>query len=353
MLAFTSKNLLIILAVISISSLFLAAYATIAVIRPNAGTVSSGLPKECALGISNIARNATDIPRPLSPGPAMNRTIMLETKENCAEIASGSSYQYWTFNGTVPGPLLRVRVNDTVTIIIHNSDSSRMTHSIDLHSVIGPGGGMMMTQTDPGQTTRFWFKALHPGLYVYHCATPLADMHIANGMYGMTLVEPQGGLTPVDKEYYVMQGEFYTAGTNAQSGHHEFSFDKQLTGIPDYVVFNGRVGALTGLGALKAQVGQKIRIYFGVGGPNLDSYFHVIGEVFDKVYPNGSTDSGATQREVQTVIVAPGGSTIAELTALVPGNFSLVNHSLTWALQKGAIGTLTVTGTMPPGIFGQ
>ncbi|HYY90762.1 MAG TPA: copper-containing nitrite reductase [Candidatus Dormibacteraeota bacterium] len=310
------------------------------------------LPPECKLDMANIAKNATDIPPPISPtrtSPA-NVTVHLRTEELCAEIDSGQSYQYWTFNGTVPGPLIRVLVGDNVTIVLTNNDPG-MVHSIDLHAVTGPGGGMMLSQTNPGATTSFWFKALYPGLYVYHCATPPADWHIANGMYGMILVEPQGGLPHVDKEFYVMQGEFYTNGLKGMTGHHVFNSTEMLTGIPDYVVFNGRVGALTGSGALHAQVGQTIRIFFGVGGPNLDSSFHIIGQVMNKIYPEGAISESTTLANVQTTLVPPGGATVIQQTLLVNGSFSLVDHSLTWAIEKGAAGALVVSGTSTPGIF--
>jgi nitrite reductase (NO-forming) len=343
------------LAAIAIIALMLASLATVVAMMPKnvapaSTNTTAGLPPECKLDTSNIAKNATDIPPPITRTSPENVTIHLQTEELCAEIDSGASYQFWTFNGTVPGPMMRVLVGDNVTIVLTNNDPV-MTHSIDLHAVTGPGGGMMLSQTGPHQTTSFWFKALYPGLYVYHCATSPADMHIANGMYGMILVEPKGGLPHVDKEFYVMQGEFYTSGMKGMTGNHDFNFTKMLTGIPDYVVFNGRVGSLTGTGALQAQVGQTIRIFFGVGGPNLDSSFHIIGENLNKVYPWGSTNETTALYDVQTILVPPGGSTIVQLTLPVAGTFTLVDHSLSWAIEKGAAGQLIVSGTSTPGIF--
>lgn len=304
------------------------------------------LAPECKLDTQNIAKNATDIPGPIAPArnTPTNVTIHLVTKELCAEIDQGQSYLYWTFNGTVPGPMLRVLVGDNVTIVLTNNDPM-MTHSIDLHAVTGQGGGMMLSQTGPNLTTSFWFKALYPGLFVYHCATPPADQHIANGMYGMILVEPKGGLPHVDKEFYIMQGEFYTNGLKGQLGQHDFNTVKILTGIPDYVVFNGRVGSLTGARALTAQVSQTIRIFFGVGGPNLDSSFHIIGQVMNKVYPEGAIAENTTLADVQTTTVPPGGAVIVQQTLLMNGSFTLVDHSLTWAIEKGAAGVLSVSGT--------
>jgi nitrite reductase (NO-forming) len=346
-------------AAIGIIALMFASFAAVMATMPRSTTpatttsTTTSLPPECKLDTSNIAKNASDIPPPIwgtRDSPA-NVTAHLQTEERCAEIETGASYEYWTFNGTVPGPMIRVLVGDNVTIDLTNNDPS-MVHSIDLHAVTGQGGGMMLTQTSYGKTSSFWFKALYPGLYVYHCATPPADMHIANGMYGMILVEPQGGLPQVQKEFYVMQGEFYTAGAKGMSGDHAFNATKMLTGIPDYVVFNGRVNSLTGAGALHAQVNQTIRIFFGVGGPNLDSSFHIIGENLNKVYPWGSTNETTALYDVQTVLVPPGGSTIVQLKLPVAGTFTLVDHSLTWAVEKGAAASLVVTGTSTPGIFG-
>jgi nitrite reductase (NO-forming) len=347
------------LAAISIIALMIASLATVISTMPKTAAptpTTTSLSPECKLDTSNIAKNTTDIPPPIWPGRTTptNLTIHLQTEERCAEIEPGASYQYWTFNDTVPGPLIRVLVNDNVTIVLKNNDPA-MTHSIDLHAVTGPGGGMMLSQTNPGQTTSFWFKALYPGLYVYHCATYPADMHIANGMYGMILVEPKGGLPHVDREFYIMQGEFYTSAAKSVTGNHAFNSTKMLTGIPDYVVFNGRVGALQGTGALHAQVGQTIRIYFGVGGPNLESAFHIIGENLNRVYPEGSINETTVLTDVQTTLVPPGGSTIVELTLPVagvpPNAFTIVDHSLTWAIEKGALGTLVVSGISTPGIF--
>jgi nitrite reductase (NO-forming) len=158
-----------------------------------------------------------------------------------------------------------------------------MVHSIDLHAVTGPGGGAVVTQVQPGETKSFTFKALNPGLYVYHCATPMVSHHIASGMYGMILVEPEGGLPQVDREFYVMQGEIYTTGTFGQQGLQTTNLEKLLAEAPEYFVFNGAVGAL----ADEHPPGQDWRDgahLHGCGGPNFTSSFHVIGEIFDRVY---------------------------------------------------------------------
>jgi len=200
----------------------------------------------------------------------------------------------------------------------------------------------------PGKDATFTFKALNPGIYIYHCATAPIPQHIINGMYGMILVEPAGGLPKVDHEYYVMQSELYTTTAFGTPGQHEFSMEKLLAENADYVLFNGRVGALTGTGALKAKVGEKVRIYFGVGG-FLPSSFHVIGEIFDRVYPEGAF--GQPLENVQTMLVPAGGAAAVEFTLDVPGRYTLVDHSLGRALNKGAAGYLEVEGAADPSIF--
>jgi nitrite reductase (NO-forming) len=275
--------------------------------------------------------------------------VELEAQEVVGQLADGVTFTYWTFNGTVPGPFIRVRAGDTVEVRLKNRQDSLLPHSVDFHAVTGPGGGAVYTQVAPGETKSFTFKALNPGLYVYHCATPVVAHHIAAGMYGLILVEPEGGLPPVDREFYVMQGDIYTQGAFGEQGHQQFSMEKLLAETPDYVVFNGRVNALTGEGALKAKVGETVRIFFGVGGPNLVSSFHVIGEIFDRVYDQASLTSPALT-DVQTTMVPAGGAAVVEFKLQVPGRYILVDHSLS-RLQKGAAGYLEVEGPAAPEVF--
>jgi nitrite reductase (NO-forming) len=216
--------------------------------------------------------------------------------------------------------------------------------------VTGPGGGAAVTQIMPGEEGVFEWKALNPGLYVYHCATPHVPIHIANGMYGMILVEPAGGLPRVDREYYVMQGEFYTKGRTMTPGLQPFDPDKARDERPEYVLFNGRLGSLMEAGALKAKTGETVRLYVGNGGPNLVSSFHIIGEIFDRVYPEAAI-GGDLRRNVQTTLVPAGGAAIVELKVDVPGRFLLVDHSISRAMDKGALGSLVVSGDERPDIY--
>ena len=246
--------------------------------------------------------------------PAITRThatkvvVELETIEKTMRLADGVDYTFWTFGGNVPGSFIRVREGDLVEFTLKNHPHSTVPHNIDLHAVTGPGGGAKATLTIPGHESVLTFTALNPGLFVYHCATSPVPMHMANGMYGMILVEPKNGLPKVDKEFYVMQSEFYTTGKYGAPGLQTLDMDKGIEEKPTYVVFNGSVGALTGSNALKANVGERVRLFVGNAGPNLTSSFHLIGEIFDNVYPEGG--SSASEHNVQTTSIPSGGSAI-------------------------------------------
>ncbi len=293
---------------------------------------------------------APNVPPPVGRTKPARVQVEIDTKEVRGTLADGVEYEFWTFGTTVPGPFIRVRQGDTIELTLTNDPASKFPHSIDLHAVTGPGGGAKVTQTLPGSKTAFLWKAMNPGLYIYHCATPHVPTHIANGMYGLILVEPENGLPKVDREYYILQSEFYTTGRFGEKGVQPFNLDDLREEDPHYVVFNGRVGSLMEEQMLKAKVGETIRLYVGVGGPNLVSSFHVIGEIFDTVYPEGAVGSPA-QKNVQSTLIPAGGSAIVEFKAEVPGNYILVDHSIVRAFDKGAIGMIKVTGPEAPTIF--
>ncbi|MBS0456199.1 MAG: nitrite reductase, copper-containing [Proteobacteria bacterium] len=279
--------------------------------------------------------------------PATNRhkpakvVVHLQVIEKEMQIADGTTYTFWTFGGTVPGSFIRVRQGDTVEFHLMNDPTSKMPHNIDLHGVTGPGGGAASSFTAPGHQSQFTFKALNQGIYVYHCATAPVGMHVANGMYGLILVEPPEGLKPVDHEYYVMQGDFYTVGKYREKGHQDFDMQRAIDEKPTYVLFNGREGALTGDKALAALTNQSVRLFVGNGGPNLVSSFHVIGEIFDTVRPEGGT---VEQHNVQTTLIPAGGAAMVEFHTEVPGSYILVDHSIFRAFNKGALAMLKVDG---------
>lgn len=292
--------------------------------------------------------DAPNVPKPLTYTSPKRVMVTLEVVEKVMNISDSAQYTFWTFGGHVPGKMIRVRQGDLVDFTLINAPDSKLTHNIDFHACTGPGGGAEASSTAPGQSTRFQFRALQPGLFVYHCATAPVPLHIANGMYGLILVEPQSGMEKVDKEYYVMQGDFYTKGKYDAAGLQEFDEEKANAENPDYVLFNGKVRSLVGKGALTSNVGEKVRLYIGNGGPNLVSSFHVIGEIFDKVHTEAGT---SVNRNVQTTLIPAGGATIVDMKTEVPGTYLLVDHSIFRAFNKGAIGQLKVTGKEDPSIF--
>lgn len=302
------------------------------------------LPKETAK-----LTFAPEVPPPISRKAPARVQVQVETKEITARLADGVDYTFWTFGGHVPGPFIRIRQGDYVDFTLSNHPSSKMPHNIDLHAVTGQGGGAEGSFTAPGHSSTFSFRALNPGLYIYHCATAPVGMHIANGMYGLIFVEPEAGLPKVDKEFYVVQSEFYTKGKYGARGLQPFDMEKAIAEKPDYVVFNGSVGSISGDNALKANPGEQVRIFVGNGGPNLVSSFHVIGEIFDRVYGEGGTTPN--QQNVQTTLVPAGGSTIVEFKLDSPGTFILVDHSIFRTFNKGSLGMLKVAGEHNPLVY--
>lgn len=273
--------------------------------------------------------------------------VEIVAKEVISEMADGVTVNYWTFNGTVPGPFIRVKEGDTVNLTLKNDKTSLHHHSIDLHAVTGPGGGAAATIVEPGESKKITFKALNPGIFIYHCAHPNVANHMAHGMYGMILVEPKSGMSPVDKEFYVVQGEFYSAGALGRKGLQLFDTQAMLDGKPQYIIFNGKVGSL--VDNMEVKVGETVRMYVGNGGVNLISNFHVIGEIFDKVYREGDLSS-LPAKNIQTTLIPAGGAVAVEFKADYPGKYILVDHALS-RLDRGAWGVLNVTGKADEVIF--
>jgi len=298
----------------------------------------------------DIVRDPADVPPPVGQRPPqiVKVSLIAQELEGKLDAVLEATYEYWTFNGKVPGPMIRVRQGDTVELTLKN-DGRLVSHSIDLHAALGPGGGMDLTETKQGESRTFTFKALVPGVFVYHCGTNLAAQHIANGMYGLIVVEPSEGLPHVDHEFYVMQGEIYTVEDIGGTGHQKMSLAKLMDERPEYFVFNGAVGALTSQHPMHAKVGETVRIFFGVGGPNLISSPHVIGQVLTQVYVEGSFTSPPLTF-VQTTVVPPGGATVLEFKPLVPGSYKLVDHALI-RVARSLIGAIEVSGPPHPELF--
>jgi nitrite reductase (NO-forming) len=301
----------------------------------------------CALLLAALPEEKAVLTDPPMVPPPITRTtpakvlVELEVVEKVMQLADGVEYTFWTYGGTVPGKFIRIREGDTVEFWLENHPNNKLPHNIDLHAVTGPGGGAASTFTAPGHKSRFTFQALNAGLYVYHCATAPVGMHIANGMYGLIYVQPKKPLPKVDKEFYVVQGDFYTDADFGQKGLQPFSMKRAIDERPSYVVFNGSALSLVGDRALKAKVGESVRLYVGNGGPNLVSSFHVIGEIFDRVYTEGGMK---VQENVQTTLVPAGGSAIVEFKLDTDGTYILVDHSIFRTFNKGSLGMMKVEG---------
>src|SRR5215467_7932361 len=289
---------------------------------------------------------APDVPVPIGRREQRREVVHWTIREAQSEIAPGVIYDdAWGFEGHVPGPLLRV--GDLVEVHLRNALNSVRTHNIDFHFVMGPGGGASALSVAPGEEAVLEARATAPGFYMFHCATPDIPMHIANGMYGFVLVEPEEGLPKVGRELYVVQSEIYTS--DDKPGHKNFDMVRADKADPQYVVFNGSVGALLKDAAPVATQNESVRIYVGNAGPNLISSFHVIGQIFDKVYREGDLLSPPA-RSLQTTLIPAGGSAVVEFTPPVAGTFLLVDHAI-FRLHHGAVGSLNVLGQENAEIF--
>lgn len=297
---------------------------------------------------------APQVPKPLNRDYPVRNIVRLEVTETIKTIAPGVNYKYWSYNGSTPGPFIRVREGDEVEVHLKNPSTERMPHSVDFHAVSGENGGKDDTEAMPGTETTMVFTATKPGLYLYHCGSmPSPAIHVAKGMYGLILVEPKEGMDPVDREYFIVQSELYL-NTNGDAAHGEVNekvanndpnlatldFQKASKEQPDYVVFNGAEGTLVGSRGLQAKVGERIRLYVGNAGPNLNFPFHIMGKILDTVYVEGGK---LINHNVQTTDIPAGGAAIIEVNMDTPGDFMILDHALMRSM-KGAMGDLIVEG---------
>ena len=296
------------------------------------GAATNPIGPEANLTTPFISHSPIDLPPLITRNSSATVNVYLHAVEETAEIEPGASYTYWTYNGTVPGPFFRVRVNDTVVVHLFNDPTSMMSHSVDFHAVTGPGGGAAVTQTAPGHWSNFSFLAMTPGLFVYHCGTPNIPTHIANGMFGMILVQPSTGMAPVSHEFYLMESELYLQWPVHTLGNQLFNGTALLNNDPTYVVFGGRYDAYTGAHQLNVSVNDTVRIFFGEAGPNDFSAFHMIGSMFDESWLYGDL-TDPPLHNLQTVPVPPGSAAMMQFTAQYPGNY-LPGHT-TFDLSVG------------------
>lgn len=291
--------------------------------------------------------------QPAEGSDPVTKEVHFDIREINAEVVDGTTREFWTFNGKIPGPMIRAKVGDKIDFYLHNPPSNSFPHNVDFHAVTGPGGGSVALDATAGDTSHLRAKLLQPGIYIYHCAFPPIPNHIEHGMYGLIVVEPRGGLAEVDHEYYMLQSEYYTelggdqsAANTTDAGHLSVSAKQGLLEEPTYVVFNGRPGAVTGDRALGVydetiRTGDTARLFVGNIGPNLISSFHVIGEIFDKVYVDGSFD--LVNENVQSTPIPAGGAVGVEMTFEAPGEYIPVDHAI-YRVMKGAKGIFKVEG---------
>jgi len=305
-----------------------------------------------------VAADPTDVPDPIDRDEPREIDVTLETKEVTAEIEPGVTFDYMTFDGRIPGPMIRARVGDTVNVTVENGEGNDLPHNVDLHSVYGTGGGAEATLAAPGEGNAMSFSPQYPGAFIYHCAVPNVDMHISAGMFGMILVEPEDGLPEVDRELYFGQHELYTDTDTGQEGHHSFDVTSMGNEDPTYVLLNGEkyAWAAANEGPIEVDQGDRVRVFMVDGGPNVSSNFHPIGNVWSRAYRDGGLPADGdveayADKNIQTMNVPPGSCMIGEMETPVPERIKLVDHALSRVVRKGMLAEIDVIGEEDESVF--
>jgi nitrite reductase (NO-forming) len=298
----------------------------------NAGMVS-------AETIKGQLATAPNVPPPITRTQPATVVVNLEANEWVGPLSDDNNYEFWGFNKSVPGPMIRVMVGDTVEIRLKNHRDSKESHNIDFHAITGPGGGASLLNSEPGQESGGKFKMIIPGIFLYHCATasPSIPEHISNGMYGTIVVEPAGGLKPAEKEFQIMQSEFYTKdGSKGET--LEFSYENGLDERPSHVVYNGHASSLV-KNPLRAKAGDTVRIFLTNAGPNFVDSFQLLEQPFDRVYTEGSLAAPPAEN-VKVAKVPTGGAVMVEFKVKA-GTYTLVDP-VKDRKDRGALGLLKV-----------
>ena len=295
-----------------------------------------------------VAADPTELPDPVDRDEPRTVEVELTIEEVVAQIEDGKTFRFLTYDGQVPGPMVRVRQGDRVRVTVENPPDSQMNHNTDFHAVYGTGGGSIATTAEPGGSNDERVRLEYPGAFIYHCAVPNLDQHISAGMFGMILVEPKEGLPEVDHEFYFGQHELYTDRAAGEEGHH--GFDAGAMKAEDLLNGGKFAWAAANQGPLQAAVGESARVYMVTGGPNLSSNFHPIGNVWTEAYRDGAVASDP-ERYVQTMKVPPGSCMVGEMDLPVPERIKLVDHALSRVVRKGALAEIDVTGEERPEVF--
>lgn len=299
------------------------------------GTIAPGI----------VVGDPTKLPSPIDYKTPRTVEVELVAKIVTSEILPGVTHKFMTFNGQIPAPMIRVRVGDTLKIRVTNPADGDQTHSVDLHTVIGTGGGAAYTEVNPGESKTFTFKATYPGAFAYHCGVAAMDEHISRGMFGMIVVEPEGGLPKVDREFYLGQHELYTKQPFGAQGETTFDGRAMVREDPNYVMFNGAVAPFVAarFGTMKANVGETVRVFLVTGGPNKTSSFHPVGNVWSRAWPQGGLANDPLEW-IQTWPSNPGSTFVGEMNLPVPGLATLVDHSLSRVTSKGLAAQIEAIG---------
>lgn len=310
------------------SALFLAACSTKTATNVHVPQVAATVSNAGNVGTPAVGDPAV-LP-PLAAGDVARVNLVL--LDRTLEIAPGVKYQTWTFNGTVPGPVLHLKVGQTIEVTLSNK--SGMGHSIDFHSALAPPNIAYQTIA-PGQTIRYSWVAKYPGVFLYHCGTPPVLMHISNGMYGAVVVDPADGWPGGNEPSYVLvQSEFYTKPVPGLPGVYQGDINKARESMPDYVTWNG--SAMQYLRRpLAITVNQPVHVFVVNAGPSHFSAFHVIGTIFDKAFVDGNPANEL--HGLQTMAIAPGEGALLEFTVQQAGRYPFVTHSFGDA-DLGAMG---------------
>jgi nitrite reductase (NO-forming) len=295
-------------------------------------TMGSSASTAATYPVHNVPAHPTYNAQPTAPAPGDVVNVKLVAKQALISLAPNVAYHAWTFNGTVPGPIIRVRQGQAINFTLDNQDD--MPHSIDFHAAQTPWD-VNYQPVEPGKSFSFTWKANFPGVFMYHCGTPPAMYHMANGMYGAIIVDPAGGWPPA-QEYVLVQSEFYTH--QSPDGTYSIDGQKMMAVQPDYVTFNGYVDQYKSA-PLTAKPGQKIRLFIVNAGPSQFSAFHVIGAIFSDVHVDGNLANHTIGD--QTITIPPGGGSVVELTVPDAGKYPFVSHSFS-AASTGATGVLSI-----------
>jgi nitrite reductase (NO-forming) len=323
---------------------------------PTQNNTGGGTAKQ--VDVDTVAADPADVPAPIDRDEPATIQQTLTTKEVTAEVEPGVTFDYMTFDGQIPGPMVRVRQGDTVELTLENPDGNAMPHNVDFHAIYGTGGGSIATTANPGSENKMKFQARYPGAFIYHCAVPNLDYHISAGMFGMIVVEPKGGLPDVDHEFYFGQHELYTNKDTGAEGHHGFDMDAMAAEDPTYVLLNGEkyAYAAAARGPLEVQKGDSVRVFLVDGGPNVSSNFHPIGNVWSRAYRDGGLPEDEdleayADKQIQTMKVPPGSCMIGEMETPVPSRIKLVDHALSRVVRKGLLAEIDVLGDEEEDIY--